>query len=64
MQSIITGDETWVSTFEAEGKQATTVWLEKGSARPKKARTLKSQSKTMMTLFFNCKGVVLIEFLG
>ncbi len=64
IQRIITGDETWVSTYEAFGKQASTLWSEKGGLRLKKARTLTSSSKCMMTLFFDCKGIILCEFLG
>ncbi len=64
IQRIITGDETWVSTFEPEGKLATTVWTAKRGPRPKKPRTIQSQTKCMMTLFFDCRGVILCEFLG
>lgn len=64
MSRIVTGDETWVSTFEMEGKQATSLWSPKGAARPKKALPLRSQSKTMLTLFFDAKGMILCEFLG
>ncbi len=63
MKRIVTGDETWVSTFEAEGKLATSVWMERGGPRPKKPCEIQSQTKTMMTLFFDWQGVVFIDFL-
>ncbi len=64
IKRVVTGDETWVSTYEAEGKLASTVWGLKGGPRPKKPRQLWSQTKCMLTLFFDWQGVILVEFLG
>ncbi len=61
VQSIITGDETWVSTYEPDSKQQSQTWLGKGQ-RLKKACSA-SVKKTMMTAFFDCKGIIMIEFL-
>ncbi len=64
IRRVITGDETWVSTYETKGKLATSVWSVKGGPRPKKPRTVPGQTKCMMTLFFDCRGIILCEFLG
>ncbi len=61
VQSIITGDETWVSTYEPDSKQQSQTWLGKGQ-RLKKACSA-SVKKTIMTAFFDCKGIIMIEFL-
>ncbi len=63
VQSIITGDETWISTYEPDSKQQSRAWMPSGPTRLKKARSA-SVKKTMMTAFFDCKGIVMIEFLA
>ncbi len=62
LHRIITGDETWVSTYENESKERTTAWVAPNDLRPKKPLR-DPVKKTMLTLFFDCKGVVMIEFL-
>ena len=62
LQTIITGDETWVSTYEPNSKKQTQAWLSPDQERPKKALSA-SVKKTMLTAFFDCKGIVMIEFL-
>ncbi len=63
MKSVITGDETWVSTFDPETKLESTSWIAKGEPRPLKGKTTAWKGKTMMTVFFYWKGVIMIEFL-
>lgn len=63
VQSVITGDETWISTKEPESRFISTVWLPPKSARPKKAKTIPGSKKMMLTLFCDAQGVVLIDFL-
>ena len=62
---VIMGDESWISVLEVETKQASSVWIPKGSnaPRPAKARRQRVERKTMLTTFFDKKGVVLAEFL-
>ncbi len=62
LSRIITSDETWLSTFEPETKVESSVWLRKGDPHPKKSRSCPG-GKTMLTLFFDIKGIVMIEFL-
>ncbi len=63
LQSIITGDETWLNTCEQESKQQSSVWLPPKADRPKKALRIPGNKKTMLTLFCDSKGVVLIDWL-
>lgn len=60
---VVTGDETWIFSYDPESKQMSMQWLEKGSRGPTKAKVVKSASKTMMTLFFDSEGVLLADFL-
>ncbi len=63
VQSIVTGDETWINTCEQESKQQSSVWLTSSALRPKKAKRIPGNKKTMLTLFCDSKGVVLIDWL-
>ncbi len=63
LRSIVTGDETWVSTYEPDSKQQSSVWIGKNQERPTKARSA-SVRKSMLTVFFDCRGIVHMEFLG
>ncbi len=66
MDFVITGDESWIATLEIETKQASSVWIPKGSnaPRPAKARRQRAERKSMLTAFFDKKGVVHAEFLA
>ncbi|CAN7975057.1 unnamed protein product, partial [Ixodes persulcatus] len=59
---VITGDETWCYGYDPESKQQSSQWKTSGSPRPKKARQVKSNIKTMLISFFDVKGVVHSEF--
>jgi len=63
LKHVITGDETWVFGYDVETKAQSSQWTSKGSPGPKKARQVKSNVKVMLTVFFDCKGVVYYEFL-
>ncbi len=52
LRRIITGDETWISTFENETKQSSTAWVKKNALHPKKPLTTAGVKKSMMTVFF------------
>lgn len=62
LQQVITGDETWVFEYDPESKRQSSEWHTTESPRPKKARMSKSRVKTMLIVFFDCKGVVHKEF--
>ncbi len=63
LSTIVTCDETWISTFEQETKRQSSVWLKPGVPCPQHPRRLNNAKKTMLTLFFDEQGVILAEFL-
>ena len=62
MSSVITGDECWVYGYDPETKQMSSQWSTSSSPRPKKARQVKSNIKTMLIAFFDIDGPVHHEF--
>jgi len=60
--NVITGDETWVYAYDPENKTESSQWKSPGSPRPKKARQLRSNIKSMLICFFEQKGIVHKEF--
>ncbi len=63
LASIITTDKTWIVTFELETKCQSAAWILPDQDVPQKARHLRSQTKTMMTVFFDFQGIIHTEFL-
>ncbi len=63
VRRIVTGDETWVSTYEMLTKANSFHWISPQDKRPKKPLRIDGLKKVMMTLFFYCAGVILIAFL-
>lgn len=62
LERIVTGDETWVHHYQPESKQASMQWKHKDSPTPTKFRVVPSAGKVMATVFWDMKGVLLIEF--
>lgn len=58
ISEIVTGDETWISFFEPDGKENNKVWIGENGARPQIARRSKSVRRVMYVLFFNSQGMV------
>ena len=58
----MTVNETWVPYYEPENK-APSQWVGPGSPRPKKFKTQPSAGKVMATVFWDAKGVILLDFL-
>lgn len=52
-----------MSTSEPLSKMKNSVWIEKGAPRPKVARPNRFACKTMLTLFCDANGVILMEFM-
>ena len=48
LNSVITGNETWVFEYDPETKRQSRKWKSYGSSRPVKARTSKSKVKVML----------------
>ena len=64
MDTIITVDETWVYCYDPKTKRNSSEWRGKNESRPKKPRLQKSRMKTLLTVFFDSKGIIFHKVLG
>lgn len=55
---IVTGDESWIYSYEPETKQQSTVWVFQDEANPTKVVRARSTSKQMVACFFKITGHV------
>ena len=62
LSNVITGDETSVYACHLETKTQSSQWESPGSPRPKKARQVRSNMKSMLICFFDQKGMFCKEF--
>ena len=62
LSNVITGSETWVYTYNLETKTQSSQWKSPELPRPKKARQVRSNIKSMSTCFFDQEGIVHKEF--
>ncbi|UYV64612.1 hypothetical protein LAZ67_3001311 [Cordylochernes scorpioides] len=62
LNSVVTGDESWMFEYDPESKRQSCAWHTKSSPRPKKPRMSKSRIKTMIIVFFDIRGIVHCEF--
>ena len=60
---LVTVDETWVHLYEPENKAQSRQWVGPGSPKPKKFKTQPSAGKVMATVFWDAKGVIMLDFL-
>ena len=60
---LVTVDEAWVHYFEPENKAQSRQWVGPKSPRPKKFKTQPSAGKVMATVFWDAKGVIMLDFL-
>lgn len=63
MSSIVTGDETWCFQYEPLTKRQSAIWKSPDEPKEKKVRMQKSRIKTMLTVFFDSKGIIHKEFI-
>ncbi|UYV62235.1 hypothetical protein LAZ67_1008329 [Cordylochernes scorpioides] len=63
LQRVVTGYEAWVYGYDVETKAQSSQWKLPHEPRPKKARQVRSNVKVLLTVFFDCRGVVHHEFL-
>lgn len=54
--NIVTGDESWIYSYEPETKQQSTVWVFQGEPNPTKVVRERSTSKQMVACFFGITG--------
>jgi len=62
LSTVFTGDESWVNGYDPETKQQSSQWKRPMSPRPKKARQVKCNLKSMIITFLDIKGLVHKEF--
>jgi histone-lysine N-methyltransferase SETMAR len=60
---VVTGDETWLHHWDPESKQESMQWKHKDSPPPKKFRTQPSAGKIMASIFWDCQGLLLIDYM-
>ena len=60
---LVTVDETWVHYYEPENKIQSCQWVGPGSPRPKKFKTQPSAGKVKATVFWDTKGIIMLEIL-
>ena len=63
LQSIITGDESWVHHYDPESKMQSMQYRYKNSPAPKKFKVVASARKALLKIFWDMEGIVNIEFL-
>lgn len=61
---LITTDETWVPFFNPETKNQSKEWRKPVEGPPVKARAVPSVGKVMITVFWDCEGIILIDYLA
>ena len=60
---LVTVDETWIHYYEPENKAQSRQWVGPASPKPKKFKTQPSAGKVMATVFWDAKGVIMLDFL-
>ncbi|GFW36862.1 histone-lysine N-methyltransferase SETMAR [Trichonephila clavipes] len=63
LDRIVMGNETWISLFTPETKQQSMYWWHSGSPVRTKLKQTLSVRKVMCTVFWDRKGILLIDFL-
>ncbi|GFO38163.1 histone-lysine N-methyltransferase SETMAR [Plakobranchus ocellatus] len=61
--NLITGDETWVHLNTPETKRDSMTWKHPSSPVTKKFKVQRSAAKVMATVFWDAKGVILLDIL-
>ncbi|UYV71036.1 hypothetical protein LAZ67_8001492 [Cordylochernes scorpioides] len=60
---IVTGDESWVHHSIPETNRQSMVWKKPEESAPKKTNVTISAGKVMAIAFWDCKGVLLVDYL-
>ena len=63
LDRIITGDKMWCHHYEPESKWQSMEWRHVDSPSKKRFKTLPSVGKVMCNVFWDRKGVILLDFL-
>lgn len=60
---LITTDETWLPFYLPESKEQSKQWCGIGDHAPLKAKTVPSAGQVMATVFWDCDGIIFIDYL-
>lgn len=60
---FVTTDETWIHHYQPESKEQSKQWVEKGDNAPRKFKTVPSAGKIMASVFWDAKGILLVDYL-
>lgn len=63
LRRYVTVDETWIHYYTPETKEQSKQWTSPNERAPKKAKTVRSAGKIMATVFWDSKGIILIDYL-
>lgn len=63
LRRYVTVDETWIHYYTPEMKEQSKQWTSPDERAPKKAKTIPSAGKVMATVFWDSKGIILIDYL-
>ena len=58
LSCIVTGDETWVYSWDPKLKRQSAQWHKQGSPHPKKAQHKQGAMKVMHIIFFDAAGIL------
>jgi hypothetical protein len=62
LNNIVTKDKSAVSFHTPETKRASKQWVKKGQPGPRKAKVHATQTKEMVLIFFDVKGVIYTNY--
>jgi histone-lysine N-methyltransferase SETMAR len=57
-------DECWIYLYDPETKEMSKQWKHTTSPPPRKAKVQKSAGKVMLSVFWDCRGVILTDYLA
>ncbi|KAI6648845.1 Transposase [Oopsacas minuta] len=60
---LVTGDETWLHFYEPKTSLQTSQWKRRHEATPIRPRAVASAGKRMATVFWDTKGIIMIDWL-
>lgn len=63
MRQLVTMDEVWVYHYDPELRQQTAEWTQPGCSAPKQTKRSKSAKKVLASIFWDAKGILLIDYL-
>jgi hypothetical protein len=61
LSQTVTADETWVHHFEPQTKRQYMEWHNPQAPQKKKFKTFPSGGKVVITVFWDCEGVILVD---